>query len=472
MTPHDADVLDAEAFRAVAAMLEERCGLAFHAGNRDILDTGLLRVAAAEKLSLSALSHLLAYPSDELLQRVIQAVTIGETYFFRHPEQFEVLSEQVIPQLLRSGRKRLRALSAGCATGEEAYSLAMTLTTYMPGCDVQVIGTDINHAAQKVAERARYGSHSLRVPSLLLDAFLAPVGGGEYEVAQVVRRLVNFRCANLRDANFASQLGFGAGSSEGFDIIFCRNVLVYFAPALVGTVLCRLRDCLAEGGYLFVSALDYTVPIPGLEQVNLDGVPLLRRAAPPRVSPLPILPSLPSRGTPSPSRLTPPPSRLTPPPSRGTPSPSRLTPSWALPRGTVIEPQAIRTALGAARAAADKGLDSADAIAREALSRGRTPEALHLLAFILGERGEKAEMEALLLEAVDSHPDYVLGHLSLGLLERPASERFRSAQYLNTVLELLRTRGDEEILQGPERVQVAMARRLARAGLENLERRP
>lgn len=453
-------------FRMVSALLEERCGLLFHAGNRDILDGGLNRLAEAEHLSLSALVRRLVGPGpgldEELMQRVIQAVTICETYFFRHPEQFAVLGEHATPQLLHSGRRRLRAWSAGCATGEEGYSLAMMLSSAALGTEVQVLGTDLNHASLRHAERARYGRHSLRVPSLLLDAFLQPLPCDEYEVVASIRKLVSFRSLNLRDPSFPAQFAGG----EAFDIILCRNVLVYFAPALIVPILARLRDCLTEGGFLCVSALDYTNQIPGLEVVFYDGVPLLRRSSPPAAR----------AGTPWPSRLTPGISTTS---SRATPagSPLRRTQPGVTSSGTVPALERPSSASGseaiaAAKLAADEGrLDSAAAIARDALAHHRSPEALHLLALVLGEKGQTAEMEALLNEAIEKNPGYVLGHLSLGLLERPQASRWQSAHHLHLVIELLRTRRDDEVLHGPESLQVAMARRLARAGLENLERR-
>lgn len=458
--------LDESDFRRVVTLLEERCGLHFHEGNRDILDAGLARVAEAEQLSLPMLAEKLADPTEALFQRVIQAVTIGETYFFRHPEHFAALSEQVVPQLLRAGRKRLRAWSAGCATGEEAYSVTMSLYTHAPGTELQVLGTDINHAALKIAERGRYGHHSLRTPSLLLDAFLYPVSGGEFEVAEVIKRLTSFRPLNLGDPLFPHVIAL----EDAFDIIICRNVLVYFASSSVAPVLRRLRDCLSEGGYLCVSALDCTEPIVGLEPVVVDGVQLWRRVPTPNrstVAALPSRPSPPNRGTQA-APLRPPTSeRPSTKPGDGIAASAKAAPPSA------VEPFAVQSALHEAKVAADRGhLDRADAIMRDALAQKRTPEALHLLALILGERGQIVEMEALLLEAVEKDPQYALGHLSLGLLERPKPERWRSAHFLRKVIELLSSRRDEETLQGPESLQVAMARRLAMAGLENLETRP
>ncbi len=421
-------------FRRVAAMLEEHCGLHFHAGNRDILDAGILRLAAAEGLSVTAFGRLLLSPTEELLQRMVQAVTICETYFFRHPEQFAVIAEQALPQLLLSGRRPLRAWSAGCATGEEAYSLAMMLFSYAPGGEAQVLGTDINQAALKAAQRGRYGRHSLREPFALLDAFVSRVPGPseEFEVAPVIRQLVSFRTHNLRNSHFSLQ----PPVHEGFDIIFCRNVLVYFAPSRIPQILSGLRDCLREGGYLCVSALDYTSGISGLEPVILKGVPLLRRVS----------------------------------------AKSSMRSTNSSPKTPAVEtseleaqPSAISKTLQAAKLAADKGQHGrAEVILRDTLAQKRTPEALHLLALTLGETGRATEMEELLLEAIAINPGYVLGHLSLGLIERAASERWRGAYHLNTVLTLLRPRADAEILHGPECLQVAMARRLAQAGLQTL----
>ncbi len=424
----------------VADVLAEQYGLLFAAHNVDLLERGLNRLADSLNVSHETLCARLASddPKSELWQKLLESVTVNETYLFRHPEQLAVLAQRLIPARLQAGQRQLRAWSAGCATGEEAYSLAMVLHRAAPGCEVRVLATDVSQQALANADRGKYGPNSLRepVPSLY-KGLLLPTPDGGVEVAPSIRDLVEFRRINLIDGEHLATV------TSGFDIIFCRNVLIYFTPSHSRQVLMMLRDRLAPTGVLVLTALDQREKIPGLESVVIDGVPVLRRGDSPRQTPMP-----------SPRREL---------PAAPSPPPRLLLSATA-------EDAAERAA--EVRMAADQGdLARASQLARRLLQSDRTPEALHLLAMILSEQGKPMEAEQLLLEALTVSPGYVLGHLSLGLLDRPLHQKWRGAEHLHTVLTLLQTRRDDEILHGPEQLQVAMARRLASAGLANLERR-
>ena len=424
----------------VADMLAEQYGLLFAAHNVDLLERGLHRLAESLNLSHETLCARLASndPKSELWQKLLETVTVNETYLFRHPEQLAILAQRLIPARLQTGQRQLRAWSAGCASGEEAYSLAMVLHKAAPGCEVAVLATDVSQQALNSAERGKYGPNSLRepVPSPY-KSYLLPTSDGGVEISSSIRELVEFRRINLVDGEHL------AAVPGSFDFIFCRNVLIYFTPTHSRQVLMMLRDHLAPTGVLVLTALDQRERIPGLESVVLDGVPLLRRGDSLRQTPIP-----------SPRRELPP---------SPTPPPRLLlsaTAEDAAERATEV------------RMAADQGdLARASQLARRLLQSDRTPEALHLLAMILSEQGKPMEAEQLLLEALTVSPGYVLGHLSLGLLERPLHQKWRGAEHLHTVITLLQKRSDDEILHGPEPLQVAMARRLASAGLANLERR-
>ncbi len=428
----------------VAELLAERYGLLFAAHNVDLLERGLVRLADSLKLSLETLCGRLASddPKSELWQKAIDTVTVNETYLFRHPEQLAVLSQRLIPSRLGSGPRTLRAWSAGCATGEEAYSLAMVLHKAAPGCEIRVLASDVSQQALAIAERGKYGPNSLRepIPSPYKSYLLASADGG-VEISPVIRELVDFRRINLVDEEHLATV---PGS---FDFVFCRNVLIYFTPSHSRLVLTMLRDRLAASGVLMLTALDLREKIAGLESVVMDGVPLLRRGDPQRQTPLPA----PRREPPTLPALPMPPPRLL--------------------LSALAQDAAERAA--EVRLAADQGnLTRASQLARRLLQSDRTPESLHLLAMILSEQGKPLEAEQLLLEALTANPGYVLCHLSLGLLDRPPQKRWLGAEHLHTVLTLLHLRSDDEILHGPEPLQVAMARRLASAGLANLERRP
>jgi chemotaxis protein methyltransferase CheR len=427
--------------KTVADLLAARYGLQFAGHNLDLLERGLRRLADSQGTSLEFLCRRLAMqdPKAELWQKLIDVVTVNETYLFRHPEQLQVLGQRLIPERLASGARTLRAWSAGCATGEEAYSLAMVMRGAAPSCEVRVLATDISEPALAVAERGKYGPNSLRepIPQALQDTYLLSASDGSVEVRPLLRELVEFRRVNLVDGDHLAMV------PGGFDFIFCRNVLIYFTPEHNRQVLMVLRDRLADGGFLMLTALDQREKIPGLEPVVLDGVPLLRRSEPARLSAAPTRRELPAAVSVTPSR----------------------------PLLSAIAADALERA-AEVKAAADQGdLSRAAQLARRLLQSDRTPEALHLLAMILSEQGKSTEAEQLLLEALGQNPGYVLGHLSLGLLERPLHQKWRATQHLQTVITLLRQRADDEILHGPEPLQVAMARRLASAGLANLERR-
>lgn len=177
-------------------------------------------------------------------------LTVGETYFFRHPDQFRAFTEVVLLPRLQGaeGGSRLRVLSAGCASGEEAYSVAILLKQHVPAgspLDVQVIGVDVNAAAVAKANRAQYSAWSLRgVSAEIRQQYFQ--GDKSYGLDKSVRSLVTFQNRNLLDD--ASSFW----QAEQFDVIFCRNVMMYFTPDAFRQVIARLTRSLVYGGYLFL----------------------------------------------------------------------------------------------------------------------------------------------------------------------------------------------------------------------------
>lgn len=417
-------------------LIEDRLGLRFHEGNSDLLRRALVRVGAEGSAAAVGLyAELVASPLGRpVWQRLIAEIAVGETYFFRHPEDFAVLERRVVPALLGAGARTVRAWSVGCSTGEEVYSLAVCLAAAAPLSMIEVIGTDINQAALAVAGKGLYKARSLRGAAPIWEAVLTQTADGDYQVPPEIRGRVRFAEYNLAATNPPSLPPF-EGSCQ---VIFCRNVLVYFGAARAAQVLAQLGQCLCPGGSLFVSPLDLTHRVPGLSPVELDGVWLFSKT--------PQRPEAPRRVHSSP----------------------HLQP--VLPLSRPSSPSVSQDPIGAARAAADRGdLSAATQIARQAVLGSRTPELLHLLALILGEQGQQDEMLRLLEEAVALSPSYVLGHLSLGLQPKRGRGEHRSAHHLSTVLTLLERRGDDEILEGPERLPVALARRLAQQGLQNIQ---
>jgi chemotaxis protein methyltransferase CheR len=251
---HDAE-LSEEEFRLLRDFVHERFGLYYDESQR-----ASLRARLAPRLDLLGLSSFEDYhrylrfapARDEEQQRMVSHLTNNETYFFREQPQLDVFAGHVLRALkerkTRSGEKRLHVLSAGCSTGEEPLTLGMILFDsgqFFWGWDVRVTGLDVDAAALEKARRAVYHQGSLRAvtPALLERHFLKD--GNGVRVKESARRTVAFRPGNLLDP--ASYEGL-----RPLDVVFCRNVLIYFSDAAVQRAVSLFHQVLAPGGHLFL----------------------------------------------------------------------------------------------------------------------------------------------------------------------------------------------------------------------------
>ncbi|WML31570.1 protein-glutamate O-methyltransferase CheR [Neobacillus sp. OS1-32] len=181
---------------------------------------------------------------------VVEILTINETYFYREENQLVECCTTILPELKKIIRNRpLRIWSAACSTGEEPYTLAMLIyeTGLFPPGTIEIIGTDIN---KKVIQKAEQGWYPLtsfafrRIPENLLKKYFDIENGG-YQVKSFIKKMVRFQELNLLNDNKMGQLG-------EVDIIFCRNVLIYFDQETIKKVIRGLHRNLAKGGYLFL----------------------------------------------------------------------------------------------------------------------------------------------------------------------------------------------------------------------------
>jgi chemotaxis protein methyltransferase CheR len=254
-TDHNVD-LSEEEFRLLRDLIHERFGLFFDDNQRASLRTRLAgRLATLDLLSFEDYYHYLRFGpqrGDEL-QRMVTHLTNNETYFYREMPQLQVFSETVLREIKdakATGTDRtLRVLSAGCSTGEEAYTLAMMIYDsgqFFWNWDVQVIGMDVDQVALEKARRAAYHHNSFRSlsPAVKERHFVA-AGAAAAQVKEPIRRLVSFRAGNIVDP--ASYLGL-----SGMDVIFCRNVLIYFDDDSMRRGVEGFADVLAPDGYLFL----------------------------------------------------------------------------------------------------------------------------------------------------------------------------------------------------------------------------
>lgn len=239
---------DVERFRAAVS---HSLGLQFDDAKLAFLGEVLQRRLGRLKGSADAyLRQLETRPACPELGALAQELTVGETYFFRNSEQFRALAQLALPErmLAKSGSKVLRVLSAGCASGEEAYSIAIVVREAIadPSWDVSIRAVDLNPAALEKAARARFSPWALReTPADVQSKWFRP-DGREWVLAEMVRAAVRFDARNL--ASDDDELW----QPQTFDIIFCRNVIMYFAPDEARALIARIARALQPGGYLFL----------------------------------------------------------------------------------------------------------------------------------------------------------------------------------------------------------------------------
>ncbi|ANB03549.1 protein-glutamate O-methyltransferase CheR [Ectothiorhodospira sp. BSL-9] len=234
--------------------LERSCGLVLGDNKHYLVTSRLSRLM--KEFSVSSVSELLKLLKrggrSGLRERVIEAMTTNETYWFRDVFPFEILKNQIYPELAKkSPSSTVRIWCAACSSGQEPYSISMTTSEYLqsrPGSlrDVQVLGTDISGAVLREAKEASYDSLAV-ARGLSLDRrnrfFIQK--GDRWEVKPDIKARVSYREFNLLD-NYSTM--------GRFDIVFCRNVLIYFSLESKRTILKRISQILNPGGYLFLGA--------------------------------------------------------------------------------------------------------------------------------------------------------------------------------------------------------------------------
>lgn len=407
-------------------------GLSIEESARANLATALAMAAAGRGLSRGECAELARRGDEQLLQTFVQAVTIHETYFFRHPEQFELLRAIAQERVRTSPRPTMiRALSAGCASGEEAYSLAIALVSAMQGIpsppQIEVLGIDIDRPSIEKACGARYGRWAVRevLPLWSQGSIRGP--DEAREVVEPYRGRVRFRSVNLHDPFLALLLAHQAP----FDFIFCRNVLMYLVPTAINRVVRNLIGLLTPGGYLIFSPTD------------LHHIPKVFSRHPHDPTFLSRVPC------PSPGAIGP-----------GHPSPSSAgdRPVDSKPVPSPADPLSENAHLGQMLAEAKRLLDAGDltrakAICSELLRwHPHVPAALYLAGLAEMESGLSWRAEKLLLEVLERQPDFALAHFVLStLLKREGRNREARARLVR-LSNLLEGIPNETILAGPEEV--------------------
>ncbi len=249
----DSIELQDDVFRLLRDYIREYCGMYFDDNSKYLLERRLTRrVRLHQFKSFKDYYHFLTYDrrrEDELVE-VIDSLTTNETYFFREEAQLRAFTDEVIPEILaRDGSKRkLKIWSAGCSTGEEPYTIAMLLMEN--GCasklDIEITGSDINQKVLSVARRGIYKRGSFRTATdYFMGRYFKEESAGSFKISDEVKKFVNFSYLNLFD-NY--KLSF----IKDVDVIFCRNVIIYFNAESKRRLISTFYDKLVPGGYLML----------------------------------------------------------------------------------------------------------------------------------------------------------------------------------------------------------------------------
>jgi chemotaxis protein methyltransferase CheR len=481
-----------ETLSLFARFLSRHLGLYFPTDRLAELEQKLAPLAAAAQhtdLDAYLLRQLAERPSREQLEQLAASLTIGETYFLRDPLSYQVLERELLPALIaerrRSANRVLRLWSAGCSSGEEPYTLAMLLSRCLPDLsqwEVSLLATDINPQALARGRHGIYTKWSFRnAPDWVMEYFKRRPDG-RFQIAERLRRMVRFDYLNLAEEQAALPLPAGTG----LDIIFCRNVMLYFEPAQIERTIARLHAALRPGGALFVgpTEVDHSL-VPGFRCQRYAGAFVLIKELPgsPRkqVAAQPHAPAgaaLLQRTPAAPAALqvaapvTAAP-ELEPPPKSGPVAERPAEQPTADPeaearalflsgeyrkaaecvrRAQQDTPQpASALALGA-RALANLGeLQQARDLCEEALAGDRLNAANHyLLALILEQQGELTAAAAALKNVLYLDHDNLLAYFSLGNLARQAGAAADAERNFATALRLLETRDPQEELPEAE----------------------
>lgn len=464
----------------LSEFLAQQMGLHFPADRWPDLARGMEAAALEFRFpdAASCIQWLLSAPLSRSQVEILSGhLTVGETYFFREPQVFDVLQTHILPALIQSRRQsgqHLRLWSAGCASGEEAYSLAILLQRLLPDFrqwNISILATDINpHALQKAAAGI-YGDWSFRnAPPWLREGYFRAIPGGQYEIVPAVREMVTFSYLNLAADVYPSLLN----NTNAMDVIFCRNVLMYFEPGLAADVVRRHYLALVGGGWLVVSPAEMSQALfAPFATINFPGVILHRKSAArakppaePSAVPAPLAgnpwwpsPAVAAKADPGILAAAPAARRATLPKQEQ--APATYPQAFALYRqGRYAEATSETTKLLALQP------DDADAMilmARIHANQGELAAALQwceqtiaadrlnpvghfLLAAILQEQGRMEEAMLLYKRTLYLDQDFVLAHFALGNLHLAQGNRRETRRHLNNALELLRKLPQDEIL--------------------------
>lgn len=245
--------LSDEEFNKLRRLVFDAAGISLSDAKRELVISRFSRRLRALNLSTFGeyYNFVISPDGQSEMQNFVNSITTNKTDFFREPHHFDFLRDHFVPECLRLGRREVRVWSAGCSTGEEPYSAAMTLHTHLTephGIRVKVLATDIDTSVLDAARNGIYDERQIKpIPEEMLRKYFLrgkEDSAGLYKVKDVLREIVTFRQLNFIAENYPI--------SAVFDAVFCRNVIIYFSAETKKRVLTRLSSYLTRGGYFII----------------------------------------------------------------------------------------------------------------------------------------------------------------------------------------------------------------------------
>ncbi|MDQ3185507.1 MAG: chemotaxis protein CheR [Pseudomonadota bacterium] len=459
----------------LSEVLTMQMGLYYPAKRWGDLERGIIAAAPAlgmantETCVRQLLSASLSRKQIEILARYL---TVGETYFFREKRSFDVLEERIFPELMRAcahANRQLRIWSAGCCTGEEPYSIAMLLDRLIKNSgewNATILATDINPMSLQKAAEGIYGEWSFRgTPLWAKERYFKRKKNGQFEILPHIRKRVTFSYLNLAEDVYPSPIN----GTNAMDVIFCRNVLMYFSPEWIRKVGQNFHQALVHGGWLIVSPVETSNSLfSQFKATTFPGVILYHKAERTESTalqvnmaeytalmpgPLPDTSYIPACNLAKASCLQ----------DEGIFFSLKNAPAEALSAVTdaPLEPVKIQHAAShppnheeldafchTARSYADQGnLDEAVMWCEKAIATNKlNPSAHYLLAIIRQELGQSETAMQSLMHTLYLAPDFVLAHFALGNLSLSQARYDEAERHFGNALSLLHPHPYDKLL--------------------------
>lgn len=252
MAPRDGPVshITPEEVQRFCEFLYRRTGMSFSESKRYFIDRRLdERIAATGSATFQAYFSLLRADAEHEIEHLINSFTVNETYFYREDAQLRCMTENMLDAIVsrKPEGTSIRIWSVPCSTGEEPYSIALWLMENWAQVDnynIEIVGSDIDTRALKAAAEGIYGDRALmRLSPDIISRYFSKLDEGRYQIDEGLRGSIEFSRINLIDSADMAQ-------HRDFDLIFCRNVLIYFDDASRRVAAENLYDCLTPGGYI------------------------------------------------------------------------------------------------------------------------------------------------------------------------------------------------------------------------------